>query len=131
MTLLWQKAKKAKKPTPAPTSSSWFGRRKLLEEYTAFKKSQLKEMDVVRQLRSDDTDDAGDDDDGERVAKTPAPSSDDDDTSNNDDLAIFRNFVFGKCMIDGKEDLTKTPTTPAPAGTATGASSVAATTTPQ
>ena len=88
-------------------------------------------MGFSRRLRTDDTDDAGDDDDGERVAKTPAPSSDDDDTSNNDDLAIFRNFVFGKCMIDGKEDLTKTPTTPAPAGTATGASSVAATTTPQ
>lgn len=126
-------AGKAKKPKPAaaPTaSSSWFGRRKLLEEYTQFKKSQ-QQVGFSRRLRTDDTDDAGDDDDGERVAKTPAPSSDDDDTSNNDDLAIFRNFVFGKCMIDGKEDLTKTPTTPAPAGTATGASSVAATTTPQ
>ena len=127
-------AGKPKKPKPAaaPTaSSSWFGRRKLLEEYTLFKKSQRNQMDHTRQLRTDDTDDKGDDDDGERVAKTPAPSAEDDDTSNNDDLAIFRNFVFGKCMIDGKEDLTKPPTTPAPTGASASTSSVVATSTPQ
>lgn len=122
-------AGKVTKPKPKPPSTSWFGgRRKLLEEYTLFKSNQRKQI-VTRRLRTDDIDDKGDDDDGERVDKTPAPSADDDDASNNDDLAIFRNFVFGKCMVDGKEDMTKPAPTTSPAGA--GASSIAATTTPQ
>jgi len=83
------KAKKAKKATK-PKSV-----RKLLDEYTMVHNDQnLRRLDETVQ---------------------PAPSADDDDASNNDDLAIFRNFVFGKCMVDGKEATpSSVPLTPTP-----------------
>merc|ERR1712070_1002053 len=94
-------SKPAKKPTKVSKNGSMkkvkSARRLMLDEYTQFK-------NLRRSLATDE---------GKTIQ--PAPSADDDDASNNDDLAIFRNFVFGKCMVDGKEATPSSiPLTPTP-----------------
>lgn len=78
-------------------------RKLLLDEYTAFRRDQ---RFLLRQ-KSDSNHDMSrrklaDDDKTANTAATTAGGDDDaDDDGANDDLAIFRNFVFGKCVSQG------------------------------
>ena len=84
-------------------------RRALLEEYKVFRqnfRSGTSSASYLRKLAEDESD----------IDEKPAPIvngvADDDENSNNDDLAIFRNFVFGKCLSKGHT--AQIPSTKAP-----------------
>ena len=86
-------------------------RKLLLDEYTTFKRGQhQKQRFLLRQEVNSDHDNSVDhsirrklvaDDDKSAKAATAGGDDDADDDGANDDLAIFRNFVFGKCVSQG------------------------------
>lgn len=75
-------------------------RRALLEEYRTFRLEKRfsspasSSKAYLRRLADESHDD-------EKPAPIVNGVTDDDENSNNDDLAIFRNFVFGKCLSKG------------------------------